>query len=418
VTPHPHRAEKIHNPPDGAGTASPERVISTGQEPCSVHIDMPHAHPSTGLSLSSAYMAVRAASPSMEPQSRLDAWVVPPHTASRRNHGRGRDQKGQTMAQPLAEVAEHFCLYQFKQRGRTKGGVEATRWVLNRFVKFVRAQTGRQARVTDLTVEMIQRWMDDMAAHDLSLSSLRTRQATLSSLCAWLVKRDILTSNPVAKMDRPPHRLEPPTQVPTGMLMDALIDAAKRRQRPRDMAIFLILRYSGMRRESVATLRIHHLDDTWGLRGVLVKGGRTRDIPLPEAVMHFLWTYVDQVVGQQVQTLNSDTPLFWSSWGKRGIGKTRQPMTGKNIWRLCKVYGRTIGAPMLKPHDLRHGVAMEVYEQHHDLEEVRALLGHARIDTTQIYARIRPPHLKQTVGFYEARANQLLSAMNTEDNPV
>jgi hypothetical protein len=34
-----------------------------------------------------------------------------------------------------------------------------------------------------------------------------------------------------------------------------------------------------------------------------------------------------------------------------------------------------IGAPMLKPHDLQHGVAMEVYEQHHDLEEVRALLG-------------------------------------------
>jgi integrase/recombinase XerD len=66
-------------------------------------------------------------------------------------------------------------------------------------------------------------------------------------------------------------------------------------------------------------------------------------------------------------------------------------MTGKNIWRLCKVYGRLIGCPTLKPHDLRHGVAMEVLEQHHDLEEVRALLGHARIDTTQVYASIRPP---------------------------
>ena len=77
-----------------------------------------------------------------------------------------------------------------------------------------------------------------------------------------------------------------------------------------------------------------------------------------------------------------------------------------------------IGAPMLKPHDLRHGVAMEVYEQHHDLEQVRAVLGHARIDTTQIYARIRPPQLKQTVGFYEARANRLLSTMSTEDKPV
>jgi site-specific recombinase XerD len=57
--------------------------------------------------------------------------------------------------------------------------------------------------------------------------------------------------------------------------------------------------------------------------------------------------------------------------------------------QLCKTYGRLIGYPMLKPHDLRHGVAMEVLEQQHDLEQVRALLGHARIDTTQIYTMIR-----------------------------
>jgi site-specific recombinase XerC len=42
--------------------------------------------------------------------------------------------------------------------------------------------------------------------------------------------------------------------------------------------------------------------------------------------------------------------------------------------------------PELKPHDLRHGVAMEMYGEHGDLEKVRALLGHQRIDTTQIYA--------------------------------
>src|SRR5262249_15268906 len=116
--------------------------------------------------------------------------------------------------------------------------------------------------------------------------------------------------------------------------------------------------------------------------------------------------------------LDGDTPLFWSSWGRRGIGKACQPMTGKNIWRLCKVYGRMIGAPMLKPHDLRHGVAMEIYEQHHDLEEVRALLGHVRIETTQLYARIRPPHLKHTVAFYEDQANRLLSAKITEQKAV
>jgi site-specific recombinase XerD len=51
---------------------------------------------------------------------------------------------------------------------------------------------------------------------------------------------------------------------------------------------------------------------------------------------------------------------------------------------------------------------MEVYEHHHDLEEVRALLGHARIDTTQIYTTIKPSQFKRTVSF-EVKATRMLS---------
>jgi site-specific recombinase XerD len=49
-----------------------------------------------------------------------------------------------------------------------------------------------------------------------------------------------------------------------------------------------------------------------------------------------------------------------------------------------------------------------VLEQRHDLEEVRALLGHARIDTTQVYTTIRPPQLKRAVAFYEERAAEMV----------
>jgi hypothetical protein len=31
----------------------------------------------------------------------------------------------------------------------------------------------------------------------------------------------------------------------------------------------------------------------------------------------------------------------------------------------------------------------------HDLEQVRALLGHARLETTQVYARIQPKELRR-----------------------
>jgi integrase/recombinase XerC len=190
--------------------------------------------------------------------------------------------------------------------------------------------------------------------------------------------------------------------------MDALVQAAQARGRPRDVALFLVLRYTGMRRASVAALRVRHLEGTWGFRGVPVKGGTVRDIPAPGPVMRFLHAYVAQVLRGEVGEVTPDTPLFWSTWGRTTGGPLRRPMTGKNIWRLCKVYGRRIGAPTLKPHDLRHGVAIEVLEQRHDLEEVRGLLGHARLDTTQIYTTIRPRALKRAVAFYDEAAQRLV----------
>ena len=101
-------------------------------------------------------------------------------------------------------------------------------------------------------------------------------------------------TDPVARLDRPPHRREAPRQVPGSAIMDALVKAAQQRRRPRDLAIFLVLRYAGMRRESVATLRVRNLDRRCGLGDVPV-GGKTRDIPLPAAVMQHLERYCDAV---------------------------------------------------------------------------------------------------------------------------
>ena len=77
-----------------------------------------------------------------------------------------------------------------------------------------------------------------------------------------------------------------------------------------------------------------------------------------------------------------------------------------------------ISYPMLKPHDLRHGVAMEILEQHQDLEAVRVMLGHTRIDTTQTYARIRPASLKRAGEFYERKAVDLLAQLSWQRDSV
>lgn len=247
------------------------------------------------------------------------------------------------MTQPLVDLVEQFCQYQLKQRGKTKGGVQSYRWVLEQFLMSVKSQQGRVARATDLTVSSIQLWMDEMASDDLALSTMRSRQSALSSFCAWLVKWGVLQANPIATMDRPPHRTEPPRQVPTPALMDALIAAARQRQRPRDIAIFLIMRYTGMRRESVATLQVQHLDGTWGLRRVRVKGGQTRDIPLPDSVMTYLHTYVERLALAMGQ-IGPETPLFWSPWGRgEPLGRVEHRCKGKISGGSAKSMGGSLG---------------------------------------------------------------------------
>ncbi len=165
------------------------------------------------------------------------------------------------------------------------------RWNIEQFLAFLKARDGQLARMADLTTPTIQAWLDEMAAGDLGVNTLRCRLSTLSSFCGWLVKRGHLAANPTVPIDRPPREAAMPT-VAGPAIMDALIEAAKRRGRPRDLAIFLLLRFTGMRRGSVASLRVRHLDEGWGLRGVRVKGGKTQDIPLPSAVMAVLKLYV------------------------------------------------------------------------------------------------------------------------------
>jgi site-specific recombinase XerC len=111
------------------------------------------------------------------------------------------------MHRPLEELAEEFCTYQGKVSGKTEGGVRAYRWTLQQFLKFVQTTEGRAATVDELTPARVRAWMASMATQDLALSTMRVRQSTLSSFCLWLVKRDLLATNPVEKLDRPPgHR--------------------------------------------------------------------------------------------------------------------------------------------------------------------------------------------------------------------
>jgi integrase len=191
--------------------------------------------------------------------------------------------------------------------------------------------------------------------------------------------------------------------------MDALITAAKRRKRPRDIAIFLILRDTGMRRESVASLRMRHLDSEWGLRGVYTKGGKDPRHPAPLGHHEF----PPDLRGARARPRSRrrhrrHTALLVPVGGaaRRAPGHAdhrQEPLAAlqdvRSADRCARAQASRLaargrdGGPRAAPRPRAGPCA----------------LGHTRIDTTQIYATIRPAQLKRAVAFYEDKAARMLS---------
>ena len=109
------------------------------------------------------------------------------------------------MAQQLTELVEQFCNFRLKQRGKTEGGVQTYRWILEQFLIFIRNRHGRLARVTDLTPAVIQAWMDDMAARDLALTTMRVRQSRIRSTSAIARRGSLSSSTTYAWSEKKPR---------------------------------------------------------------------------------------------------------------------------------------------------------------------------------------------------------------------
>ncbi len=89
----------------------------------------------------------------------------------------------------------------------------------------------------------------------------------------------------------------------------------------------------------------------------------------------------------------------------------KKPASEQALWRMLARVCKRAGVRPLYPHQLRHGFANRfLRESGHDVAALRPLMGHSRIDTTQLYtddfemdelARA----LAQRVGFRELQAS-------------
>jgi site-specific recombinase XerD len=293
-------------------------------------------------------------------------------------------------------TAEHmkrqFLEYLEIERGRAVKTIENYDHYLSRFFKQMHI-----IETQDITEEKIREfrlWLNRQEGTQGSMKR-RTQNYYLIALRAFLKflrKRDMPALSPekieLAKV--PERSLDLITSAELERLMRAPIDAKDKETDSekiptylRDYAILELLFSTGLRVSELCGLNtdIDLTRDELSVRG---KGDKVRVVFLSP-------TAKDAVRSYMSVRKDMDEALFVDG----RLSKLHR-ITPRDIQRHIKKYAARAGITnKVSPHTLRHVFATDLLSNGADIRSVQVLLGHASINTTQIYTHVTDAHLRE-----------------------
>lgn len=228
----------------------------------------------------------------------------------------------------------------------------------------------------------------------LGVASLRRRLAAARGFLAFLRRQGVLDRDPSPGVSPPRAERALPT-VPEAETLAALLALPARDVLEwRDRAMLELFYSSGLRLTELVGLDLADLDLREGLARVRGKGARTRMVPVGSRAREALRDWLSRRGGLAGV---GETALFVGEHGHRLGARSVQ----QRLARWCRR-----GGVRLHPHQLRHACASHLLQASGDLRAVQELLGHARLNTTQIYTRLDFQHLAQVYDRAHPRARK------------
>jgi len=170
-----------------------------------------------------------------------------------------------------------------------------------------------------------------------------------------------------ARVPRPgePDALEP--------AQHGTVEQASVRRGERDAAIVAVLLYAGARVEECQRLDLDDVAITARTGSIRLRGkdDEVRNVPLPAVARERISAWI---------TMRGNHP------GPLWIGQ-RGRLTISGITQVVLAVGQDAGLPDLRPRRLRHTYATRLRQGGADITQVRALLGHASVETSARYFR-------------------------------
>lgn len=151
----------------------------------------------------------------------------------------------------------------------------------------------------------------------------------------------------------------------------------------RDKAMLAIYYGCGLRLNEGASLELHDIDSTKKVLHVRKgKHYKERFVPIAEKNFEEIKLYVDYARPQLLQTIKHEN-LFVDANRGRAMHKQSLYVRIKTLVRKSNIK-KKVGT-----HTLRHSIATHLLQSGMKLERIQQFLGHAGLDSTQIYTHLQ-----------------------------
>jgi site-specific recombinase XerD len=291
----------------------------------------------------------------------------------------------------LDELKQQFLEYVEIEKGRSVKTVENYDHYLRRFIEFSKAKQPKD--ITENSIREYRLWLnrqDNRQVQNKGTLKKKTQAYHLIALRAFLkymAKRGITTISP--EMIELPKIGERHLDLITTEELLRFLNAPSGTDLKslRDKAILELLFSTGLRVSELCSLSsdINLKSDEFSIRG---KGEKVRVVFLSLAAKEALTKYLDK-------RTDVDDALFIKVDGKERAEKEELRLTKRSIERIVKHYAIKAGiSKKVTPHVVRHCFATDLLSNGADLRSVQALLGHASINTTQMYTHVTDKHLR------------------------
>ncbi len=284
----------------------------------------------------------------------------------------------------IAECVTDFVNYLNYEKHFSKHTVTAYQNDLFQFQKFI-SENFDTDEIKIINHQMIRSWLVQLMNDKISARSVARKLTTLKTFYRFLLKENIVESNPMAKVQSPKIQKRLPVfveETPMNILLDN-IEFENNFEGVRDKLIINILYSTGIRLSELIGLKKLDVDSYNQQIKVLGKRNKERIIPITKELSDQIILYNQMKADEGFQNEN----LLVTSKGEKLYPKLVYTIVKKNLSFVTSIEKRS-------PHVLRHTFATHLLNKGADLNAIKELLGHANLSATQIYTHNSIERLK------------------------